>query len=140
MSAGSSLGPQGSEQTVGAQGLLSPGTPGPPTLTTCKVTGYGGFEKSRPGPKVSSTAGTLNWASVVASGPAAKNPTPFSETLKEGTRLPRAHPLTKQADDAIGRARDQQVPVVIEGCAVDGNGLGVQGELELVTNTKTKNY
>ena len=39
--------------------------------------------------------------------------------------------LTEQPDDAVGRPRDQQVSIVIEGCAVDGNGLRIQGELEL---------
>lgn len=41
------------------------------------------------------------------------------------------HLLTEQPDDTVSRPCDQQVPVVIEGCAIDSNGFWIQGELEL---------
>lgn len=68
-----------------------------------------------------------------------KNATPFSRTFKEGTRTARSTLLTKQPDDTISSPGDQQVPVVIEGCAVDGNGFWIQGELELVKKKKKLN-
>lgn len=43
--------------------------------------------------------------------------------------------LTEQPDDTVGRPCDQQVPIVIESCAVDSNGFRIQGELELGTKT-----
>lgn len=51
-------------------------------------------------------------------------------------RTPRGHLTaqfqhTKETNDPICSPRDQQVAVVVEGCAVNSNGLRLQGELQL---------
>lgn len=53
-------------------------------------------------------------------------PWPQLGHLRRGIGIAVAHFHTKEPDDAVSRPRDQQVPVVIESCAVDGNGLWVQ--------------
>lgn len=49
-----------------------------------------------------------------------------ARSFKEGIRTATAHFHTKEPDDTVSRPCDQQVPVVIESRAVDGNGLWVQ--------------
>lgn len=51
-------------------------------------------------------------------------------------RTPRGHLTaqfqhTKETNDPICSPCDQQVAVVVEGCAVNSDGLGLQGELQL---------
>lgn len=57
-------------------------------------------------------------------------------SLKEGIRIAAAHLLTEEPDDSISCPCDQQVTIVIESCAVDGNGLWVQRELKLGIQTE----
>lgn len=46
-------------------------------------------------------------------------------SFKEGARIVTAQ-LTKEPDDTIGCPCDQQVAIVVESSAVDGNGLRLQ--------------
>lgn len=56
-------------------------------------------------------------------------------SFNEGIGISVAQLRTKEPDDSISRPCDQQVPIMVESCAVDGNGLWVQRELELGIRT-----